>query len=288
MANVQDYFYVLGVYGEVKTTKSSFSLTAPKPLVYLDLDIGFDRTIPFLMRRKLTWRKIKQGDLKTNRTAPVEDILVIEHPLPINFAMKDSARRVVGYNERWEALYRDWITAYELPWVSSVVTDTSTLGWELCHGGVLDELKNPKGEPRVSLTQFEYREPNARYRALTTGARESKKNLVLVHHQRDVTEKKVVDNREVDVKVGETYSGWNRTDAIVDIIVKMTKKQESVLTPGQPPRMATVASGLIETCGLTLDAEGRSYRWPDWYTIVNNVRFLRGQIPITDPKAVQP
>ena len=106
-------------------------------------------------------------------------------------------------------------------------------------------------------------------------ARDAGKNLILIHSLRDVSEDRVVNDKAVQVKTGETFQGWGRTNGFTDLMMKFVKKSEF---EGTPPGKRTNIYGLVEDCGLDLSLEGQEIKWPDWETMVLQVKAARGEL----------
>ena len=179
---------IVGTWGEDKTCKSTFALTFPKPMVFMEFDIGgFDRAIYRFQS------EFDSGAIKYEA-----------YPLPMTFGKFDPAKLevrpskvIVGMKE----LFYEWASKYishlKDDNIKPIVIDTATLLKTITDDCYLQELqenqlpidnfgKGKDGKPmRVQLLQIEYREPNNRMRGILYQAKSSKKHLVLVHHARD-------------------------------------------------------------------------------------------------------
>ena len=179
---------IVGIWGNDKTGKTSLALSFPKPMLYMELDLGgFDRAAP---RFKA---EVDEG-LITHKEYSV--------PFQGDFGVGDTptfkpSKIITGMKEFWYSFLQDYIGFLNKDnGIATGVIDTGTLLWEtICTAFLqekqelqLDENGNVVGgkELRTSLLPIEYREPNIRMRGLLYQARVHKKNLVLTHHSRDV------------------------------------------------------------------------------------------------------
>jgi len=185
---------IYGFWGEDKSTKSTLALSFPKPLVFMEFDIGgFARAC-----RNLPHLPIKdwydQGLIKYEA-----------YPLPMTFGKFDPtkleirpSKLVVGMKE----LFYHWATEYvkhlQDPDIASIVIDTATILKTVTDDCYLQELQekqlpldpitglgSDKKSLRTQLLQIEYKEPNSRTRGIYYNAKSHNKHLVLVHHARD-------------------------------------------------------------------------------------------------------
>lgn len=179
---------IFGLWGEDKSCKTTLALTFPKPMVYMEFDIGgFDRAI---------YRFQKEFDQGLIRYEP--------YPLPMTFGKFDPSaltvrpsKVIVGMKELFYQWASKYITHLRDPAVASIVIDTFTLHYGVTCDGYLQEKQElqlplrPDGkgndgkELRSQLIQIEYKEPNTRIRGIIYNAKAAKKHLILVHHARD-------------------------------------------------------------------------------------------------------
>ena len=179
---------IFGLWGEDKSCKTTLALTFPKPLVFMEFDIGgFDRAIYRF-----------NGDYQAGL------IKYEPYPLPMTFGRFDPStltvrpsKVVVGMKELFYQWASKYITHLRDPEIASIVIDTATLHYGVtcdCYLQEKQELQLPlradgRGndgkELRTQLLQIEYREPNTRIRGIIYNAKAAKKNLILVHHARD-------------------------------------------------------------------------------------------------------
>jgi len=180
---------IVGIWGNDKTGKSSLALSFPKPMLYMEFDLGgFERA----KQGRPQIRKDFEEGLITYKT-----YMVPLQGIPDNVTFKPS-KVITGMKEFWYSFLQDYIGFLDAK--NGIVTgiiDTGTLLWETiataflqekqeqqldAHGNLIDTRK----ELRTSLLPIEYREPNIRMRGLLYQARVHNKNLILTHHSRDV------------------------------------------------------------------------------------------------------
>lgn len=181
---------IFGLWGEDKTCKTTLALTFPKPLVFMEFDIGgFDRAIYRFQQ------KFDQGLIRYE-----------EYPMPMTFGKFDPkkleirpSKIVVGMKELFYRWATEYIKHLQNPEVATIVVDTATLMKQICDDCYLQEMQERQLETidpvthldrdkkplRTQLLQIEYKEPNTRMRGILYQAKANKKHLVLVHHARD-------------------------------------------------------------------------------------------------------
>lgn len=182
---------VCGIWGNDKTGKSSLALTFPKPMLYMEFDLGgYDRA-----KYGYNGMGITPRDLEASG-----DIVIMQYVAPwqgiIDGATVRPSKIIIGIKELWYKFLGDYINKFlSDPKFVTGVFDTGTLLWEMDHTAYLQEKQEVQLDPqgnlkpnerlRVSLKGVEYREPNIRMRGLVYHARVQGKNLVLTHHSRD-------------------------------------------------------------------------------------------------------
>lgn len=170
---------VVGIWGDDKTGKSSVALTFPKPMQYMEFDLGgYDRA---------KWRFDCSGIAYKAYTVPLQGSVMGATVRP--------SKIITGVEELWYEFLQDYIAFLSNKEMVTGVFDTGTLLWEIICSAYLQEKQelqlNAKGENtsgkelRVSLLPIEYREPNIRMRGLIYHARARGKILVIPHHSRD-------------------------------------------------------------------------------------------------------
>lgn len=243
---------VVGIWGDDKTGKTTLGLSAPKPLVHFDLDVGgFDRAKVRLERLGLLKQVVSEAYYLPQQAIINKVIGVKQSP------------RLVGIKELWYKLLEQYVKALEDSSVSTIMFDSFSQVWELCRLGFLQEKQEaqPTGaKVRESLMPIEYAEPNARMRALIYASRQMGKNLVLTHYLTDLREDKIVNGEVVSVVVGKTYAGWKYLEKEADIVVETYVKREK----NKPP----VPACRVHTSGYGLAAVGLEIEEPTWDKIM--------------------
>jgi len=182
---------VCGIWGNDKTGKSSLALTFPKPMLYMEFDLGgYDRA-----KYGYNGMGITPKDMEASGDITIKQYVIPMQGIIAGPTVKPS-KIITGVKELWYIYLGDFINVFlsSKEFVTGVI-DTGTLLWETIHTAYLQEKQeiqlDPQGNPkpneklRVSLQGVEYREPNIRMRGLVYHARVQGKNLVLTHHSRD-------------------------------------------------------------------------------------------------------
>ena len=262
----------MGLWGDVKTAKTSLAMTFPKPIFHVDLDQGFHRVTNRLggltylewsnydPNGKMLVEKIAQGH--------VADIYTKSYQQPLLWP----GSKIVGIEDLWNEVVQDVIAAYQLPKIQTVVLDTGSVAWELACNSELERAQRTK-EDKQTLGVFEYRRPNNEMRALYGGAKTYDKNFAIVHHMAGVYEPRVNSNGRVsDVKVGDTWKGFKEMGAMVDVVgqtlIHEEKDAQGIIIK-RTPRV------YIGTCGLTLEMEGRNVDEPTYDNLVGFINEFR-------------
>lgn len=206
------------IWGKEGSGKSTMALSFPKPLRHFDIDVGgYDRA---------AWR------------VPTEGVLSRTYPLPVQAekmvgVRKEGPRlrfprRVVGYREVWQKLVEDFVEDCQDKDVQTIVLDSATQLWTICHTSMLQEkqeiqvengmkVEDPKFRERLQPVEF----PNERMRSLIYTARSYGKNLVLTHYPRNVYKEKFDNKGElVQYKSDDLEpDGFKDTVKLVDIVL---------------------------------------------------------------------
>jgi len=264
---------IMGIYGDDKTCKTTLSLTFPKPLAYIEFDLGgFDRA------RGRFKKDIEAGLIKTHSfTMPMQLLLVRD--TQGNFMAKQS-RMVVGMKELWYRFLGQYAALVQAENLATIVIDTATMCWEICRLGYLQEKQEgqllpngqlPPGERiREKLLPIEYTEPNARMRSVYYAAKSYGKHLVLVHHSKDEFKTRTVVRPDgsigtEDVRTGQKeLSGWGYIGDMADIIVK------TYIRDGLPYCK-------VELCGLCLSATSIEEPTPTYDKLVKIIDMMKGE-----------
>jgi hypothetical protein len=271
---------IFSLFGEDKSAKSTLALSFPRPLVYLELDIGgFQRAC-----RNLPHLPIKdwfdKGEIKVE---PYVIPFQIGQLDAINSTVR-SSKIVVGMKELFYKLAGSFIQ-HTQDNTATIVVD-GTLLYELTCQGFLQEKQEqqidskgnvlPGEKLRVSLLPLEYREPYTRMRGFIYNAKASGKNVVLMHHATD--EYAPMPQRDGSVVEGRTGKrvrhGWQQLGDSADVMVhcwwKDAKKDAkgTVLEPGKPFCRVELAE--------VKELEGMTFEEPTWDKIAKVISMLRG------------
>jgi len=205
------------IWGREGTGKTSMALTFPRPLVHFDLDVGgYERAV---------WRLNADGLRSKSYLIPVqaEKLTGAQKQGPkVRFP-----KRVVGYREVWQELVTDFVEACQDKDVATLVIDSATQLWTICHTSMLQEKQeiqlsngikpeDPQFRERLQPVEF----PNERMRTLIYTARSYKKNLVLTHYPRNVYKERfdskgnLVSYKSDDIEL----DGFKDTVKLVDIV----------------------------------------------------------------------
>lgn len=175
------------IWGEEGKGKTSMGLTFPKPLKHYDLDVGgYERA---------SWRVHGEGITSTSYPTPVqmERLMGVQNTgttihLP---------RRVVGYKELWQRIVVDFINDCQDPEIKTIMIDSATQLWKICHTSLLQEKQEIQINNKVSVDDEKFRTrlqsieyPNDKMNSLVHAAKGSGKNLVLTHYPRNVYREK--------------------------------------------------------------------------------------------------
>lgn len=259
------------LYGEIKTGKTDFALTAPKPLVHLDIDLGYDRVAhryPDVLRLQSGMPIRDQVE-----NAPSHPIITKRYLLPTKLPGKIMS----GMQRSWDELNDDIMATYYSPHIATLVIDTATVLWMIATGAQLERAQE-RDPTRISLGQIEYGRPNIEMRSALSYARPYGKNLILVHHITDIIEKRATVRGVEEVKTGERWAGFGHTGGVVDIVARTSKpapKNGGAATAKASPFSELTLT--LESCGFALSAEGDVLKNPTWDTLMKHINERRWQ-----------
>lgn len=227
---------ITALWGSEKSWKTTMALSWPKPLFHFDLDVGgFERAAWRLddMRIKICEvdediSKIKWSDY---------DIVSKSYSTPIQMeklmgAKQEGAtirfpRQVIGYKEVWRQIVIDFVAVVQSP-AQSIVGDSGTQWWFICHTSMLQEKQEIQMSQGVRVEDKEFRErllpveyPNDRMRSIIYTAKSYNKNLILTHYPRNIY-KKMVDKKGDIVEYASDEiepDGFKDTQRLVDIVI---------------------------------------------------------------------
>ena len=288
-----DESIVVSLVGDEKTGKTDLALTAPKPIFHMEFDAGGFK--------RVAWRYQKEIEDESIRTKPyftpdhvdslsLEDLkrsIAVRGLKDPNVKVKPTTGHMLtGYKELWyDNFLTDYITALEASpdtpeYCRTIVMDTFTSVWSLCHTTGLQEKQEAAardGRTRDSLIQIEYGPYNERMRSVIQAARQSDKNLILIHHTKDKREDRMVTGGNVqNIIVGQTFDGWSRVRPIIDVELWFSIKiPERPRLEDATEKRKTTMDVNISLCGLTRDAAGMTFTDPTWDTIMAYIDLMR-------------
>ena len=268
---------IIALWGEEKTSKTTFSLSFPKPLYHFDIDVGgYDRA---------AWRMSTEGITTKRYFAPMQieqlnrsmmgnDVSKANDKITIKFPKK-----VVGMRELWQSIISDYVGLLGDSKYVTIVFDSFTEMWSICHRAHLQELQEkqlsvnpnlPDNELRESLMSKEYGPANDRMKAVISNARSTGKNLVLTHYPRDVYGVRVDSKgRSEDFRTGaEAIDGFKQITKLIDIAVRT----KTPLVNGKKS-----VEAVITTCGLPglgFKVEGMKLPTPDYAGIESLISVM--------------
>jgi hypothetical protein len=275
---------IVSLVGEEKTGKTSLAMTAPKPIFHMDFDVGgFNRA---------SWRfqeELRSGQIiSTSYHAPQQADPVSVTALKSAIKMRQNSAGIrpsrtgalVGLTELWyDRFLTDYIKALEDPQIRTIVLDSFTMVWSLCHGSLLQEKqqRQKQGDQlREQLLQIEYGQANERMRSIVFAARETNKNLIVVHHTDDKYGQQLNDRGQVEsIIVGKTHGGWKHIRPLVDLEIWTEISQVRGTVPAK-----RVPTARIELSGLHMDAVGLRFEDPNWDNIFQMIKVLRGEVEV--------
>lgn len=201
------------VSGRPKAGKTHMSMTFPDPIKVFSFDLG-----AAFVRTKF----------------PDKEIDVTEITLPIVESTEQT-----WAEEPWKKFEQDFKGAVESGKYNTVVLDTATVVWQMCHQAITEERNRKK------MLEVEYFAPNLKMSSLFARARIAGVNLVVIQYLRD---KYVKGDNTGELEL----DGWKRTEGNVDIVLEM----ESVLI-GEGDSSKTVMKTKIKDCRFDRDLNGR-------------------------------
>ncbi len=280
---MDDYLGIVAICGDEGTGKTTMALTFPTPLRHFDVDVGG--------YRRAIWRLPQEGIESKGYPKPIQvDKLMGSTGSPST--RLTIPKKVEGMKELWQAIVTDFVAACTDATVKTVVIDSATMLWGICHNSHLQELQErqlsrwkndsqTKTRPfdedtyRERLQPIEYGPANDRMRTILHTARSYQKNLILTHYPTDEYGP-MPDGKGgmADGKTGKkVIDGFKETLKLVDLVV-WTKVKEYV-KDGVTSKQAIAE---ITKCGLEgagLVAVGLEI--PATYDgVVNIVSLLKG------------
>lgn len=270
---------VLAPWGEEKTCKTTLALSFPKPLFHFDVDVGgYDRAAWRIDTEGVTSEKFYQpmkiekmmGQEVTEATKPGQK-------LSIRFPKKE-----VGMRELWQQIIRKYVEVLQDPTYKTIVFDSFTLMWNICHRSHLQEIqekqiaKTPNvvdNDLRESLMPKEYGPANDRMRSIISNSRSMGKNLIITHYPKDVYGVRVTAQGTEDYRTGAiAIDGFKEVAKLIDIAISTTTEMRG--TPKVKTPVCTITTCGLE--GLGIAAEGIELPTPDYAGLMALVELFRG------------
>ena len=248
-----DYIGIVAVCGDEGTGKTSMALTFPHPLRHFDIDVGG--------YRRAIWRLQAEGVESKGYPRPIQvDKLMGNVGSPTTRI--SIPKKVVGMKDIWQQIVTDFVAACMDVEVKTIVIDSATLLWNICHQSHLEELqekqmtKHKKDKPNIPFDENDYRErlqpieygaANDRMRTILHTARSFSKNLVLTHYPAD--EYGIVSDGKGNMVEGKTgkriMDGFKETVRLADLVLWL--RIVSVSSQGIDTKTPTAK---ITKCGL--------------------------------------
>ena len=278
---------IAAVCGDEGTGKTTMACTFPPPLRHFDIDVGG--------YRRAAWRLPTEGIESKSYPKPIQlDKLMGTQGSPSTRVT--IPKKVEGMKELWQQIVTDFVAACMDKEVKTVVIDSATLLWSICHNSHLQELqerqlsrhKAPRpfdeNDYRERLQPVEYGPANDRMRTILHTARSYQKNLVLTHYPTD--EYGTIPDGKGNMVEGKTgkiiLDGFKETKKLVDLVVWCSIKSSMVPSDPTNPQSPKIEDKQpvckITKCGLEgagLKAVGLEI--PATYEgVVNLVNLLKG------------
>jgi hypothetical protein len=302
---------IASIWGIEGSGKSSIGLSFPRPLFQLDLDLGgFDRAIwrvedeaerantPLNIKRckpkedisKLDW---DEWDIVTKPyLAPVQldKLLGVQQQPGVSVRFP---REVRGIKELWQEIIIDTVTVCQVPTVKTIMPDSATQLWWICHSGLLQEkqeiqiangMKTSDDRFREKLQPVEF--PNSRMRDLIYTVRSFGKHLVMTHYPKDIYKDIMQGERKESIKTGDVEpDGFKHTVTLDDIVIwcysEIDKRREIIKGVENPDYNKPVPRAKISLkCGLSgmgMKAVGLELPEPSYAGLMELQSMMRGE-----------
>jgi hypothetical protein len=213
------------IWGPEKSTKSTLAGSFPKPMAHFDFDMGFERA----MYRFSNGTPPQEEEF--GWTVHTADGTITSYRMPTPFTIHiQPGQPLKGYRELWNNFLALYLKALEDKSIKTVVIDTATQAWQICHMAFLQEkqeqqILNGEKKLRERLIPIEYAEPNARMRSIEQAPKVYGKHLVLTHYQTDVYANRLSGDRMEEYKTGEKeLDGFRATANLSDIVLQTSVK----------------------------------------------------------------
>jgi len=262
------------IWGKEGSGKSTMALTFPKPISHFDIDVGgYDRAI---------WR-IDEADIKsTSYAIPIQKEKLMG-------ASKEGAgttirfpRQVVGQKELWQRIVTDYIRDCQNPKIKTIIIDSATQLWFICHQGKLQEKQEIQLSKGMKVEDDRFREklqpveyPNDRMRDLIYAAKGYDKNLVVTHYPRNIYKERFGSNGKVVTFKSDDIEpdGFKDTSKLVDVVFWTYTEIDSSTKKVLGRAKITIKCGIP---GLGMTAVGLELPSPTYEGIIQAKEAMEG------------
>uniref|UniRef100_A0A6M3JLX2 Uncharacterized protein n=1 Tax=viral metagenome TaxID=1070528 RepID=A0A6M3JLX2_9ZZZZ len=302
---------IASLWGVEGSGKSSTGLSFPKPLFHLELDIGgFERAVwrvEEVAKKAGTPLRIKVCGVKED-VSQIDwskwDIVSKPYVTPIQLeklmGIQQQAgvsvrfpREIRGVKETWQELVSDMVTVGQVPLVRTIMQDSATQAWWICHTGFLQEKQEIQIANKMKTTDPLFREklqpvefPNNRMRDLIYAIGSMGKHLVMTHYPKDIYANKVTDKGIESYATGEvTPDGFKHTVTLDDLVLwcyaEVDKRKEILKGVPNPDYNKPVPRTRISLkCGLRglgMKAVGLELPTPDYAGLMELQSMMGGE-----------
>lgn len=268
----------IGVYGPIKTFKTTLGLTLPKPMVDFDLDVSFDRAEARVRAMNPEWKILKltpDNPLTEDILSSNYDLIVKQYNIPIRLP----GTPVKGFEHLWNAtVIPEMLLVDNHPRIKSILVDTGTVMWELARMAEFERKSDTR--QRENLSRIEYARPSTEVRGLLRAPKFVNKQFISLHHQKG----KYVR----DTQVGFTWDGFQHMGAEVDLIavtaigqycanckISFNPEWTAAHIQHRIEQNKIIPIIQIETSGYAIESQGIIIENPDYYKILGETNLRR-------------
>ena len=247
---------IVAICGDEGSGKTTMALSFPSPLRHFDIDVGG--------YRRAAWRMVTEGVTTKAYPRPVQINKLLGQQKDEASSRMNFPKKVEGMKELWQDIVTDFVAACQDAEVATIVLDSATMLWTICHSGVLQEVQErqlyrwknnsetrnrpfDENEYRERLLPVEYGPANDRMRQLLHTARSFHKNLVITHYPAD--EYGTIPDGKGNIVEGKTgikiMDGFKETLKLSDLVV-WTSIKETV----DEGKATKYPSAKITKCGI--------------------------------------
>ncbi len=201
-------------------------------------------------------------------------------------------RQVKGIKEIWQEIVIDIVTVGQVAKVKTIMPDSATQLWWICHNGFLQEkqeiqigqgmkVDDPKFREKLQPVEF----PNGRMRDLIYTVRSLGKHLFMTHYPKDIYKEKLSGENIVSYKSGEVEpDGFKHTVTLDDIVLwcyaEIDNRKEIIKDSPNPDYKKPVPRASISLkCGLSgmgMKAVGQELPEPSYAGLMELQEMMRG------------